>query len=228
MKNNIVVIIPAYNPDEKIYEILKDLKTNEYTKIIVINDGSKSTEIFEKIEEDVTIITHEKNEGKGQALKTGFQYVLDNFNDIIGVITVDADGQHLIQDINKIYKKIVKDTDSVILGSRNLKDKNVPFRSKIGNLTFSKILEKRTKIKITDTQTGLRAIPIQYLKDFINIKGKRFEYETNMILTCLKNNIKIIEENIESVYIDNNKSSNYKIIKDSIKICNSIILIKGK
>lgn len=228
MKNNTAVIIPEYNPDEKIYEILKDLKTNEYTKIIVINDGSKSTEIFEKIEEDVTIITHEKNEGKGQALKTGFQYVLDNFNDIIGVITVDADGQHLIQDINKIYKKIVKDTDSVILGSRNLKDKNVPFRSKIGNLTFSKILEKRTKIKITDTQTGLRAIPIQYLKDFINIKGKRFEYETNMILTCLKNNIKIIEENIESVYIDNNKSSNYKIIKDSIKICNSIILIKGK
>lgn len=226
MKNDVAIIIPAYNPDENLNKLIKDLEENKYVKIIVINDGSEKTEIFKQIEESVTILEHKKNQGKGRAIKTGINYCLENFNDIIGAITVDADGQHLIEDVNKIYNALENNRNSIILGSRDFKSKQIPFRSKIGNIIFSKILKRKTGIKISDTQTGLRGIPIKYLNDFKEIRGERFEYETNVILNCIEKGINIIEVRIQSIYINKNKSSHYRIIKDSIKICASTLGFK--
>lgn len=221
MKNDVVVIIPAYNPDENLIKLIKDLEENKYTKILVINDGSEKAEVFYKIEKSVIILEHKKNQGKGKTLKTGMNYCIENFNDIIGVITVDSDGQHLIEDINKIYYALKKNMDSIILGSRNFKSKQIPLRSKVGNIVFSKILKRKRGIKISDTQTGLRGIPKKYLSDFKDIKGERFEYETSVLLYCIEKEINIIEIKIQSIYIKKNKSSHYKILKDSIKIWKS-------
>lgn len=218
MKNNIVIVIPAYNPNKELLILIKELQKNEYSNIVVIDDGSDSKEIFESINQSIKIITHEKNKGKGAALKTAINYCLENFDNIDGIITIDADGQHLIKDINNVYNAFIKNRNKVIFGSRTFKSKNIPFRSRIGNVLFSKILFLRTKVKIRDTQTGLRAIPMRYLFNIKEISGDRFEYETNMLLYFIKNKIKIYEVDIEEVYINKNKSSNFKAIKDSIKI----------
>lgn len=223
MKSDVIIIIPAYNPSDTLKELIKNLNDNQYTNILVINDGSENAQIFNEINKIVTVITNNENKGKGKTLKIGFEYVINNLKNILGVITVDADGQHTIEDINKIYEKFKNNNTNIIFGSRNFREKNVPIRSKLGNILFSKILKMKTKIEINDTQTGLRAIPIKYLKNFIDIEGDRFEYETNMLLYCLRNNIPIIEEKIETIYIDKNKSSHYRIIKDTIKICKTII-----
>lgn len=218
MKESIAIIIPAYNPNEILAEIVDNLKKSEYTKIIVINDGSENDEIFKKIERKVTLLTHDKNLGKGVALKTAFEYCLKNMKNLKGVITVDADGQHLIQDINNVCDTFLKNKDSIILGSRDFSKSNIPIRSLIGNKIIRYVFRKKTKIKIKDTQTGLRAIPFQYLERFSNIKGERFEYEINMLLYATKHCIKILEKNIETVYIEGNKTSKFKIVKDSIKV----------
>lgn len=218
MKENIVIIIPAYNPSRELINLIDNLIQNKYEKVIVINDGSKKTEIFNNLGEKVIILEHKKNLGKGVALKTGMKYCLEKFQDIEGIITVDADGQHLIEDINKLNNKFKHNKNCVILGSRNFSDKEVPLKSKIGNLIFRNLLEKKEKIKINDTQTGLRAIPAKYIESLINIKGERFEYETNMILYFIKNNVNILEEEIKTVYINKNRLSNYRSILDSIKI----------
>lgn len=222
MKNDIAIIIPAYNPDKQLIKIVKELKENNYAKIIVINDGSEESEIFNKIKNSVIIIQHQSNKGKGRALKKGMFYCKDNYPNISGIITVDADGQHQIDDINNVYQRFKKEKNSLILGSRDFVQKNIPFRSKIGNKIISNKIKKKTKVKIKDTQTGLRAIPIQYLKEMLKVEGEGFEYETNMILYAIYKKINIVEVPIKSVYINKNKSSKFNVLKDSIKIYKTI------
>lgn len=189
MKDDVTIIIPAYNPSESLIELIGKLKESKYTKIIVINDGSKEKETFEKIKHYAIVLEHSINQGKGSALKTGFNYCIQNISNSIGVITVDADGQHTIEDINKIYKEFQMKKDFVLLGSRNFNNENIPFRSRFGNRIMSNVLDRKTKVKLKDTQTGLRAIPNKYLQELEKVKGKRFEYETNMLIYCINKNI---------------------------------------
>lgn len=218
MKEDIVVIIPAYNPDEKLIQVIKDLEQNEYVNIVVVNDGSNDIQIFERIKNKAIIIKHETNQGQGRAVKTGIRYVLDNCKNIRGIITMDADGQHRVEDLNNLYKEFSKNDDVIILGSRDFLKKNVPLRSKIGNIIISKMLAKKTNVYVKDTQTGMRIIPEKYLKQFEEIKGERFEFAICSIIYFIKNNVPFKELSIQSVYIDGNSSSHYKPIRDSIKI----------
>lgn len=213
MKRDIVIIIPAYNPDEKLIDVVNKILECGIDKIIIVNDGSKKQDIFNKIKDRVKILTHQENKGKGQALKTAFQYCVENERNIIGVITVDADGQHAIKDVIKLYTTL---NDTIILGTRNFN--KAPFFSKIGNKFINRKIEKKTNIKLKDSQTGLRAIPERYLVDFMNIKGNRYEYETNMLLYCINNKIPIKECDINTIYIDKNNGSNFKKISDSIQV----------
>ena len=81
----------------------------------------------------------------------------------------------------------------------------------------------RVKKEIKDTQTGLRGFPINVLKNLIDIKGNRFEYETNVLIGLVKNKIKISEVLIETVYINNNETSHFNRVKDSIDVLKTII-----
>lgn len=223
MKDDVIVIIPAYNPDEKLEKTISDLKKNQYINIIVINDGSTNNKVFDRIKKQVKVLKHAQNKGKGEALKTGISYCLKTFSDKIGIITVDADGQHLIEDINKIYFTFHKHKNSVILGCRNFKEKKVPFSSKAGNLIFRYLLKQKTKLAIKDTQTGLRALPFYYLKELLLVNGERYEYETNVLIDCIQKKIPILEVDITTVYIDKNQTSHFNKMRDSLNILKTVL-----
>lgn len=216
----IVPIIPSLNPDDKLIRLVDELKQN-FNDIIIVNDGSVSDEIFQKIKIDkkVHLLTHEVNKGKGEALKTAFRYYLEHFvNKYSGVITLDADGQHLVSDVIKI-EKVVDEKDTFVLGTRLFNTKEVPWRNKIGNKITSKIFKKFYGVYLKDTQTGLRGIPNRLIKDMLIIEGSRFEYEMNMLIYLVKNNETIQELDITTVYLnDSNKKSHFKVWKDSYKI----------
>ena len=216
MKDDVVIIIPSYNPDKKLIEVVETLLKNNYSNIILINDGSNKDDIFNMLPNQVVILTHTTNLGKGAGLKTGFTYCLHNIKHIKGVITIDDDAQHKITDINKVYYNSIE--NGIVLGSRNFNNKNVPFKSKIGNLIMSRLISIAYKINIQDSQTGLRFIPYNLLDKFLTIPGSRFEYEMNMLLYCIKNNIFIKQVEIETVYFENNSGSHFKPIIDSFKI----------
>lgn len=220
MKKDITILIPALNPDKKMVTLISNLIKNNFTNIIVVNDGSNKEHLdfFKQIEKHATILTHAINLGKGRALKTGFNYYLNNNSDCIGVITVDADGQHQIEDINKIYLKLKENPDNLILGARTFNQKNVPFRSKFGNIITKKLFNFLTGLKIQDTQTGLRAIPNVYLEKLLSIDGERFDFEMNMLMYTKQENITVLEENIETIYLEENKSSHFNPFTDSLKI----------
>ena len=132
--------------------------------------------------------------------KAAFEFCLENRKDIDGVVTVDGDNQHRAKDIKKCSETMVS-TGNVVLGVRDFTGDDVPARSKFGNNMTSGVFKVLCRLNISDTQTGLRAIPYKYLETFDKVEGERFEYETNMLLAFKKYNIGFQEESIETVYI---------------------------
>ena len=216
----VVPIIPALNPEDKLIKLVKELK-KDFNDIIIVNDGSESEDIFNKLKDikGCVILTHEVNKGKGEALKTAFNYYQDNLEKkYLGVITLDADGQHLPSDAIKMSELVAKE-DKFILGTRLFNTKETPFRNKLGNRITSRVFKWFYKVYLKDTQTGLRAMPNRLIKTLIEVEGSRFEYELNMLIKLVKMKEDIIQYDIKTVYLkDSNKGSHFNVFKDSYKI----------
>ena len=218
--DDIILIIPTLEPNENFIEIVDRYKKS-FNNIIVVNDGSPRLydETFNKIKDKgVVILTHALNFGKGRALKTAFNYVLNNYKSAVGVITVDSDGQHLVKDAVNCAEALKRSRNRLVLGSRDFDKDNVPNKSKYGNKLTSKVLKLLCGIAINDSQTGLRAISLENLEKFLYTKGERFEYETNMLLDAKKYNIKFEEVPIETVYLNENKGTHFNPLRDSVEI----------
>jgi glycosyltransferase involved in cell wall biosynthesis len=216
---DITVIIPSYNPDNKLVKLVEGLTETGFERIVVVNDGSvaQCKKYFDQVGKiGAYVINHKVNKGKGRALKTAFEYCIKD-DECIGVITVDGDGQHLIKDIYACAQAMVNE-DRVIIGTRNFDSQEVPFRSRFGNSLTRFVFRVLCGIRISDTQTGLRAIPKRYLRQMASYQGERYEYETNMLLMMKKDNIKWSEVIISTVYLQDNESSHFNPIKDSWKI----------
>lgn len=218
---NVPILIPAYNPDEKLLVLISDLVESGIKNIIVINDGSdtESAKIFESISENESchLCTHAVNLGKGRAIKTGLNFALTNSRDLKGIVTSDADGQHLAMDILKVQGELSSYPESLILGCREFKE-NIPFKSKLGNEITKIVFRLLTGLKVSDTQTGLRGIPVKYIPECLCLDGEKYEYEINMLVSSGKNQIGIREVPIQTIYIDQNRASHFNPVLDSIRI----------
>lgn len=217
-------MIPAYNPNDALIHLISDIRILCRCPILVVNDGSgaKCSYIFNQIRslEQVTVIEHDANSGKGQALKTGFTYILKSMPKVNGIITADADGQHSPNDITRIVSESIHPTynsKSLLLGTRTFNGK-VPLRSKIGNIITEKIFQLITRTQIADTQTGLRYLSADLAKKCLDIESNGYEFETEMLLLATRKRCTIKEIEIETIYIDDNRSSHFSPLKDSIKI----------
>lgn len=218
---NAVVIIPAYNPNEHLLALIKELKLNALSQIIIINDGSKeeTLSIFEQAKQNgCTILVHSVNMGKGRALKTAFNYVLQSFPENTLAVCADADGQHLVPDIISCLKKLEQQPNSLVLGCRSFNDKRIPFRSRFGNKLTCRVFQLLCGVSVCDTQTGLRALSPALMRKFLTTKGERFEYEMHMLIDAKEMLIPISEVSISTIYIEENQSSHFNPLKDSFRI----------
>ena len=218
---NISVVLPSLDPDEKLLAVIDGLLGAGFEDIILINDGSKPENLhyFEEAAShpQVQLLQHEVNRGKGAALKTAFSWFLENRPDGLGVVTVDGDNQHHPEDTLACTVEMLK-TDRVILGCRDFSLDHVPARSRLGNKTTCAVFKIFCGMKLSDTQTGLRAIPRKAVNAFCDVKGDRFEYETNMLLSMKEQDIPYGEVRIRTVYIEENKSSHFRAVRDSVRI----------
>jgi glycosyltransferase involved in cell wall biosynthesis len=218
---NNVVCIPAYKPDHRLLDLVEALENVGLIRIVLADDGSGSeyTPVFCRAEEmGCTIVHHAHNMGKGAALRTGIEKAVHQFGKDINVITADADGQHLAQDIVRIADAMDTYPDHLVLGVRDFDKENVPPKSRMGNRITSAFFKAATGVSCNDTQTGLRAVPAQFLEQFTEIEGERFEYETNMLLQMKRLGIRFVEQPIETVYDKEEYSSHYNALKDSWRI----------
>ena len=219
----IIALIPAYEPEENMLDLLENIKKDTDMDIVVVNDGSSDAckDIFSKAKEFAKVLEHEVNKGKGRALKTGLNYINDNYRGEYIVVTMDADGQHTIEDAIKICDLVKKSPDILVLGKRFFGE-DVPLRSRFGNAMTRLVYKIATGVKVYDTQTGLRAFSYKLLPLMLEIKGERYEYEINVLMECSKNNIEIKEIDIATIYINNNSGSHFNVFKDSYRIYKEI------
>ncbi|MCM1149863.1 MAG: bifunctional glycosyltransferase family 2/GtrA family protein [Butyricicoccus sp.] len=228
-QKKVTVVLPSLDPDEKFSAVVDGLLSAGFSDILIVNDGSSPEHLcfFEraaKISPAVTVLTHEQNRGKGRALKTAFEYILQNRPDSLGAVTIDGDGQHLTEDILACSEAMLEQKNRVILGCRNFDEPHVPPKSRSGNKFTRTLLFLGCGIRLSDTQTGLRAIPREFLPPFCEMRGERFEYETNMLLEMKRQGIAFSEVQIQTVYEGKNEGTHFRPVVDSLRIMRLIIV----
>lgn len=219
--SDVAVVIPAYKPETVLVDLILELEEKNIDLICVVDDGSGSDyrAIFTEIRKrsSVIFLQHDENEGKGAALKTAFRYIHENAPNIVTVVSADADGQHRVDDILKVAKVAINKSDSLVLGVRQFQG-SVPLRSKFGNVLTRYVFQIFSRKNVSDTQTGLRGIPVKLLSDLEAIKSNRYQYELEAMLTALESGYEIQEIPIETVYISGNESSHFRPVLDSLRI----------
>ena len=225
--SKVSVVLPSLDPDEKLTAVIDGLLEYGFQDIILVNDGSKEANLHyftdaAKAHPEITLLTHEVNRGKGAALKTAFSWFLANRPQGLGVVTVDGDNQHHPEDTRACALHMLE-TGRVALGCRDFSLPDVPPRSRFGNRATSLVFKLFCGITLSDTQTGLRAIPRSAVEAFTQVYGDRFEYETNMLLAMKTSGIPFDEVKIRTVYIEENKSSHFHWLRDSWRIYKLIL-----
>lgn len=221
----IPVIIPAYEPDERLLTLLQKLNTEDLKPVIVVNDGSgeKYDALFEKALELIggnggVLLKHEINQGKGAALKTAFSYVLETWPDAVGAVTADSDGQHTPECIYRVREALAQNPDSLIMGVRHFDSDDIPWKSRFGNNLTIRVFRAATGLSVSDTQTGLRGIPRAFMRELLEIPENRFEFEMKMLLESI-GKYPIVEVPIQTVYESKeDHQTHFRPVKDSARI----------
>ena len=201
----IIIGIPAYNEEEKIADIILKLKEVTDT-IIVCNDGS--SDLTKQISEEngAIVVSHEKNEGYGAAIRTIFLKAKELEADML--ITFDADGQHRIEDIDKVILPIKNNQADIVIGSRFLENSSkIPKYRKLGINIITKVTNSTINEKITDSQSGFRAYNKKTLEK-INPTEKGMGISTEILIKASKINLIIVEVPITVLYAKNTSTHN--------------------
>ena len=216
-----VVLIPAYRPDKKLIDTLKALSESEYT-LLIVDDGSGSDydAVFIEAAQYARVVRYTPNRGKGNALKRGILCAWKCFPNARYLITADADGQHRPDDIQKVSDRL-HSVGGFVIGSRAFVGE-VPLRSRFGNTVTRSVYRVVSGVKVQDTQTGLRGFERSLWSWLVKIPGSRYEYEMNVLMSAARDQIKIEEVEIETVYENDNSSSHFRPLQDSVKIYKEI------
>ncbi|MBR3141710.1 MAG: bifunctional glycosyltransferase family 2/GtrA family protein [Clostridiales bacterium] len=221
----IPIVIPSYEPDEKLIALLHDFDKKEMGPVVIVNDGSSEEydHIFKEAASIIEkrggkLISYRPNRGKGRALKTAFSYIAENMPDALGCVTADSDGQHTPDCINNIIDAFKAHPDNLIMGVRKFEKKDIPWKSWFGNTVTISVFSYVAGMRVSDTQSGLRGIPFRFMKELIDCKGERFEFEMQMLLECA-GKYDLTEVPIKTIYESkDNHQTHFRPIKDSIRI----------
>ena len=216
------VLLPVYNPDEKFLRLVEELYKRGF-KVVAVNDGSleRCDEFFKRAQPYADVIGYKENKGKGYALKRGFEYIGNNLADEVDyIVTADSDGQHAIEDIERVAK-LTRKTDGIVLGMRDLSEK-IPIKSRIGNDMSKIVYTIVTGVYLRDNQSGLRGFPTRLCMWLQDIPGNKYEFELNVLATAHKEGMKVTGIDIKTIYENNNKNTHFRPIKDTIRIQRSL------
>ena len=213
-----LVLIPAYEPDEKLIGVVKDLHDTYGLQVLVVNDGSgpNYSAVFDEVSQMATVIELAQNCGKGYALRFGMNYIKTSLPECQYFVTCDADGQHLAEDVVRVFERLHSGDDFVLTVRRRRRD--IPLRSRFGNSLSRLTYALLTNQYLSDNQSGLRGFDVKHIDWMLKVKYDRYEYELNMLYYASKQGIRITTLPIEAIYIGNNESSHFRPVPDTVKL----------
>ncbi len=219
------VIIPTYNNAATLGEVIRSVSA--YTgNIIVVNDGStdQTAKVLEGFD-DIIIVSHERNRGKGLALRKGFARALEEGYD--HAITIDSDGQHFASDLPLFIDKLKQEGPALIMGARNMDQASVPGKSSFGNRFSNFWFRVETGINCPDTQTGYRLYPVGLLRR-TRFFTRKYEFEIEVLVRAAWKGIPIKWVPVQVYYApEGTRVSHFRPFKDfsRISILNTILVL---
>lgn len=223
MEGRTYAIVPAYKPDRKLLSLCWQLVRQGYS-IVIVNDGSppEYDNIFAEAAMYGCVLRHDGNLGKGAALKTGLRYLAAKAGAGDVVVTVDADGQHRAKDVIRVAARAgAKAWRSCWEGGHS--KAACRFAAETATLWRERRFCLLSHSAVTDTQTGLRAFPCALIPFFLEVRGERYEYEMDVLFACVRYGIPIVEEPVDTVYLDGNAASHFRVFPDGLKIFREIL-----
>jgi putative flippase GtrA len=218
---DIAILIPAYRPSTTLVGLVKALVPEDWPAVAVVDDGSgpEYRAVFDEVAQlaKVEVLRHAVNLGKGAALKTGINAILCDHPDVSGVLTVDADGQHDPADVRKVCARFQESPDSLVMGVRAFRAE-APLRSRFGNRITRMMMRAVAGQNLSDTQTGLRAIPRALLPGLLKVPASGYEFELEMLLAVKHLGVQVVEQPIRTIYEAGNRSSHFHPLRDSMRI----------
>jgi len=214
----IAVIIPALNAERTLPQVVVDARA-QLEPVLVIDDGSSDATGEVARAAGATVIRHPVNRGKGGALKTGFQWALENGFD--GVITLDADGQHLAAEIPKFVRERESGADLIIGGRSHLFEQMLP-RRRMANRFSAACIAFASGVKITDSQSGFRYYSANLLRK-VKLRAEGFDMESEVIVRAGRRQFGVVTIPIELGFVDGIATSHYKPLRDTLRIAWTVI-----
>lgn len=218
-----VVLIPAYEPTPALVGLVESvLAAAVFESIVVVDDGSSAAAkgIFgdvQRLSPKVEVLQHAVNLGKGAALKTGFNHILLRHPGIGIIVTADADGQHRAGDIARVAQAGLEQPRALVIGARAFTG-YVPWRSRVGNVLTRWVFRFFSGLSLSDTQSGLRAVPAALARKMLRVPANGYEFEMEMLMGLGPRAVPVREIPIMTVYEPGNASSHFNPVLDSMRI----------
>ena len=218
MNGRYCVVIPAFEAAKTIGELIRRIKPHGLG-IVVVDDGSRDRTAAIAAQEGALVISHLRNQGKGSALRTGFEYTLRSRYD--GVITLDSDGQHDPAEIPSLIRAGEVQHAGIVLGNRITNGAVMPPVRRWTNTVMSGIVSSIARQRIPDSQCGFRFIRKEVLES-VPLRAKHFEIETELVLGAAKRRWKIISVPVRSIYQEHHQS-HIRPLQDTIRFLGLVV-----
>jgi len=218
------VVIPALKPDHRLVELIRALREEERVRIVVVDDGSGAdfARVFAAAATaGATVLTHRCNRGKGAALRTAFTHLIAT-GSTGDVVCADSDGQHRPHDVLAVAAACRASSADMVLGGRAF-TAGTPLRSRVGNAAATGVVGGLTGLAVHDTQTGLRAYPARMLPWLLGTSADGFDYEMELLLRASRDDLRVLEVPIETVYLERNAGSHFRPLVDSWRVVRPLV-----
>lgn len=224
--NDLAIVIPSLDPDPRLPAYCRALRGLTDAPVLLVDDGSRPElrHVFDECTAagpDIRLVRHEENRGKGRALKTAFSGLLRTLPGLAGCVTADSDGQHAAEDVLRCMRLMSENPGALVLGCRRFDGPDVPWRSRFGNKWSKTVFRLASGRRFDDTQTGLRGIPADFMRELLGFPGERFEFESEMLLGLGRR--PLVQFPIRTIYEGRNEHSHFRPFADSAKILRIVL-----
>ncbi len=214
---NVCVLIPAYNESKTITALVKGVK-EKGLRVVVVDDGSADNTALLASEAGAVVLSNQRNQGKGATLQKGFHYVVEQNYD--GVICMDGDGQHAIEDLDNFLNSPNLKTDTLINGNRMANAKDMPFVRLWTNRFMSFLISSVCRQKVPDSQCGFRYLGREVLKN-IKLTSGCYEIESEILIKSAKKGFAIHSVPIRTIY--QGEASHIRPVRDTIRFFSYLV-----
>lgn len=198
MNSKICILIPAHNEARTIADVVRKVRAKGLD-VVVVDDGSSDDSAALAKEAGATVLVNFQNQGKGFSLQRGFDYIISR--DYEALITMDADGQHAIEDIDGFVALFNAERPDIICGNRMQDHKGMPWVRLLTNKIMSSLISLVCRQKVYDSQCGYRLIRSEVLRH-VQLSSSAFEIESEVLIKSSKKKYRIASVPVKTIYGD--------------------------